>query len=89
MNRSLARIAAKLAAPAVGIGLVVGMTGVFALATPTEAVATTGADQSQTCVTSTGVGAAKAGAPSPMTRAGQVNYSAPSAASAPVSCSGH
>lgn len=88
MNATLARIAAKAAAPAIGIGLLAGATGVFALAAP-QASANPASGMTQTCTTSTGVGSVKAGAPTMMTRAGQIAASAPSAATAPVSCSGH
>ncbi len=88
MNRTFTRISARLAAPAVGIGLLAGATGIFAFAAP-QAMANTSAGMTQTCTTSTGVGAPKAGAPTMMTRAGQIAASAPSAASAPASCSGH
>lgn len=87
MNATLTRIAAKAAAPAVGIALLAGATGIFALAP--QAVANPASTTSQTCTTSTGVGNTRAGAPTTMTRAGQIAASAPSSAEAPASCSGH
>ncbi len=85
MNRTFTRIAAALAGPAIGVGILA------ALAAPAQAQAqapATGA-QTQSCVTSTGVGSPKAGAPTMMTRAGQIAASAPVAPSAPSSCVGH
>ena len=87
MNATLTRITAKIVAPAVGIGMLVGATAIFANAPASANPASTMSEQS--CTTSTGVGAAKAGAPDMMTRAGQVAASAPTAPSAAVSCSGH
>ena len=89
MNATLARIAAKAVAPAVGIGLLAGATATFALTAPQASANPASATSEQSCTTSTGVGTARAGAPTMMTRAGQIAASTPSAASAPVSCSGH
>lgn len=73
-----------LTGPALAIGI---LAAAIAGASPAQAKAVAG--QTQNCTTSTGIGAAKAGAPDPMTRAGQLNVSAPSAASAPTSCISH
>ena len=84
MNRTFTRMVTTLTSPALAIGiLAAGIAG----ASPAQAKVV--GSQTQNCTTSTGVGAAKAGAPDPMTRAGQLNVSAPSAASAPTSCISH
>lgn len=88
MNATLTRIAAKIAAPAMGLGLVLGATAIFANA-PQAAANPASTMTEQSCTTSTGVGSVTAGAPTMMTRAGQIAASAPTAPSAPVSCSGH
>lgn len=88
MNAITNRIAAKAAAPLVGIGLLAGATAMFAAAAP-QAAANTPSNMTQSCTTSTGVGSTKAGAPTMMTRAGQLAATAPSSASAPNSCIGH
>ena len=89
MSATFTRITAKIAAPAVGIGMLVGATAIFALTAPQASANPASTMAEQSCTTSTGVGAAKAGAPDLMTRAGQIAASAPTAPSAAVSCSGH
>ena len=83
MNRNLTRIVTALTGPALAVGI---LTAGLAASTPAQAQASSG--QTLTCITSTGVGAAKSGAPNALTRAGQLSASAPSAASAPKSCVG-
>lgn len=84
MNRTFTRMVSTLTGPALAAGiLAAGIAGAGA------AQAQVVGNQTQNCTTSSGVGAAKAGAPDPMTRAGQLNVSAPSAASAPTSCISH
>ena len=87
MNRNLTRIVTALTGPAVAAGI---LAAGLAASTPAQAQAQAqvSSGQTQTCVTSTGVGAAKSGAPNGLTRAGQLSASAPSAASAPKSCIG-
>ena len=86
MNATFTRIAAKAVAPVIGLG---SFAGAFALAIPQASANPASTMTEQSCTTSTGVGAPKAGAPTMMTRAGQLAAAAPSAPSAPVSCSGH
>lgn len=83
MNRNLTRIVTALTGPAVAVGI---LAAGLAASTPAQAQVSSG--QTQTCITSNGVGAAKSGAPNGLTRAGQLSASAPSAASAPKSCVG-
>ncbi len=84
MNGIINRIAATLTGSAIAAGILAA-----AVAAPAQAAPADMNTKSQSCTTSTGIGAAKAGAPSLMTRAGQVAASAPVAATAPSSCFGH
>lgn len=84
MSRNFIRIVTALTGPALAVGI---LAGSITAATSAQAQMSNG--QARTCTTSVGVGAARSGAPSPMTRAGKLNAAAPSAASAPTSCIGH
>lgn len=84
MNGITTRIAAILTGPAIAAGILAA-----AVAAPAQAAPADMNSKSQSCTTSTGIGAAKAGAPSGLTRAGQVAASAAVAATARQSCVGH
>ncbi|MGI9162460.1 MAG: hypothetical protein ACR2JI_05990 [Mycobacterium sp.] len=84
MSSTFTRIVTALTGPALAAGILAA-----AIAGAGSAQAQVVGSQTQNCITSTGVGSAKAGAPDPMTRAGQLNVSAPSAATAPTSCISH
>lgn len=85
MNRNVTRLLTAVTGPALAAGvLAVGLA-----AAPAQALAQISNGQTQNCITSTSVSAAKAGALNSLTRAGQLNASAPRTASAPTSCVGH
>ena len=84
MNRNFTRLMTALTGPALAAGI---LTAGLAAATPAHAQMSNG--QTQRCITSTVGGVAKSGAPNVLTRAGQLNASASSAAAAPTSCVGH
>ncbi len=85
MNRTFTRIATALAGPVIGAGI---LAAGLSAAGPAQAQGPQDNGQTQSCVTSTGVGG-RNGAPAALTRVGQLASSPQTEPMAPTSCIGH